>query len=89
MSEQEEQQECAAVPAVLTDALVREAVGLAVALVIVVLIDPALRAQARHLAARVFRRPADARRAAEDAAVAEFSRAVSAYDRPGGCGCAD
>ncbi len=44
----------------------------------------------RALAARLFRRPPSARKAAEERAVAEFRQAVSDYERngrPGGCGC--
>jgi hypothetical protein len=75
------------VSAVLADALVREAVGLIVVLGIMVLIDPTMRALARQLAGRVFRRRPDARKAAEDAAVADFARRVSDFEKGGGCGC--
>jgi hypothetical protein len=72
------------------DALAREAVGLAVLVVIVLAMDPRVRIWLGAAARRLFRGAADARRVAEDHAVAELRKDIADYEhapKDGGCGC--
>jgi len=72
---------------VLADTLVREAIGLAAALAVLMLIDPHLRGWARQAYARLQRRRPDPAAAAADAAVAGLRADISSYEASkGGCG---
>jgi len=76
----------------MADALVREAVGLAVLGVLLLVMDERFRIWARGMIGRVRWSAGGARKAAEDHAAAVFMREVSEFEhqavkKDGGCGC--